>query len=260
MNRNNKDNKDNKDKDINLVLNQRLEVEGLAKSFHHKEVVHKVSLRVRQGEVVGLLGPNGAGKTTVFKMIVGLVKPDQGKILLNTHDIAREPMYKRARMGLGYLPQESSVFKKLSVEDNLMAVLEGIPMDRSQRTEKLEEILEEFNLGHLRDQKAETLSGGERRRLEIARALMTEPLFMLLDEPFVGIDPKAVVGIQDIVGQLKDKGFGVIITDHNVRETLAITDRSYIIFEGNVLMEGTSSELVTDERAREAYLGERFSL
>ena len=248
------------DKDIDLVLNQTLEVQGLAKSFHHKEVVHKVSLNVKRGEVVGLLGPNGAGKTTVFKMMVGLIRPDQGKIFLNAREIAREPMYKRARMGLGYLPQEPSVFRKLSVEDNLKAVLEGLPMDRSQAGIRLEEILQELNLGHLRHQKADTLSGGERRRLEIARALVTEPLFMLLDEPFVGIDPKAVVGIQDIVGQLKAKGFGVIITDHNVRETLAITDRSYIIFEGNVLMEGTSTELVTDEKAKEVYLGERFRL
>jgi lipopolysaccharide export system ATP-binding protein len=241
-------------------FNHALEVQELVKSFHFKEVVHRVSLLVRRGEVVGLLGPNGAGKTTIFKIIVGLIRPDQGKVYLNTKDIACEPMFKRARMGLGYLPQEPSVFRKLSVEDNLKVILEGLPLDRSERNAKLENILQELDLKHLKDQKADTLSGGERRRLEIARALVPEPLFMLLDEPFVGIDPKAVGSIQDIVGRLKKKGFGVIITDHNVRETLAITDRSYIIFEGKVLIEGTSSELVTDERAREVYLGERFRL
>lgn len=241
-------------------FNQTLEVQELVKSFRYKEVVHKVSLRVRRGEVVGLLGPNGAGKTTIFKMIVGLIRPDQGKIYLNTKEIAGEPMFKRARMGLGYLSQEASVFRKLSVEDNLKAILEGLTMDRLERNAKLEEILQELDLKHLKKQKADTLSGGERRRLEIARALVPEPLFMLLDEPFVGIDPKAVGSLQDIVNRLKKKGFGVIITDHNVRETLAITDRSYIIYEGKVLIEGTSSELVTDERAREVYLGERFKL
>ena len=245
---------------MSLDFNQALEVKELVKSFRYKEVVHKVSLQVRRGEVVGLLGPNGAGKTTIFKMIVGLVRPDQGKIYLNSQEIAGEPMYKRARMGLGYLSQEPSVFRKLSVEDNLKAVLEVLSLDRSQRKARLEGVLQELDLEHLRNQKADTLSGGERRRLEIARALVPEPSFMLLDEPFVGIDPKAVGGIQDIVSQLREKGFGVIITDHNVRETLAITDRSYIIFEGKVLIEGTSSELVTDERAREVYLGERFKL
>ena len=241
-------------------FDQTLEVHELIKSFREKEVVHKVSLYVKRGEVVGLLGPNGAGKTTIFKMMVGLVKPDQGRILLNQQDIAREPMYKRARRGLGYLPQESSIFKKLTVEDNLKAVLEGLPLDKLQRDERLKDIFQELNIEHLRGQKAETLSGGERRRLEIARAIVIEPQFILLDEPFVGIDPKAVGGIQDIIKGLKDKGFGVIITDHNVRETLAITDRSYIIFEGKVLLEGTSSELVSDEKAKEVYLGERFRL
>ncbi len=246
--------------DMAQDFDQALEVQELVKAFRYKEVVHKVSLRVKRGEVVGLLGPNGAGKTTIFKIIVGLVRPDQGKIYLNTREIVCEPMFKRARMGLGYLPQEPSVFRKLSVEDNLKAILEGLPLDRSERNAKLEDILQELDLYHLKKQKADTLSGGERRRLEIARALVPEPLFMLLDEPFVGIDPKAVGSIQDIVNRLKKKGYGVIITDHNVRETLAITDRSYIIYEGKVLIEGTSSELVTDERAREVYLGDRFKL
>ena len=242
------------------VDNETLQVQEVAKSYRNKEVVHRVSLRARRGEVVGLLGPNGAGKTTIFKMIVGLVKPDQGHIYLNDQEIEGEPMYKRARMGLGYLPQDPSSFRRLSVENNLRAVLEGLSLDRARQRERMEETLTELDLVHLRNQKADTLSGGERRRLEIARALVTEPLFMLLDEPFVGIDPKAVGGIQDIVGHLKERGFGVIITDHNVRETLAITDRSYIIFEGRVLMEGTSSELVNNEQAKEVYLGDRFCL
>lgn len=243
-----------------FISDQILEAQGLVKSFRSRKVVCGASLSVKQGEVVGLLGPNGAGKTTIFKIIVGMTRPDEGEILLNSQDIAHEPMYKRARMGLGYLPQEPSVFRRMSVEDNLMAIMEGLPAEHTQREGRLDDIIQELELSPVRHQKADTLSGGERRRLEIARALVPEPQFMLLDEPFAGIDPKAVLGIQDIVAQLKEKGIGVIITDHNVRETLAITDRSYIIFEGQVLMEGTSFELANNPKAKEVYLGDRFRL
>ncbi|MBN2372737.1 LPS export ABC transporter ATP-binding protein [bacterium] len=243
-----------------FISEQVLEARGLVKSFRSRKVVSGVSLSLKQGEVVGLLGPNGAGKTTIFKIMAGLVRPNEGKIFLNSQDITNEPMYKRARMGLGYLPQEPSVFRRLSVEDNLMAIMEAVPVNRIQRKGGLDSIIQELDLSSVRHQKADTLSGGERRRLEIARAIVPEPQFMLMDEPFAGIDPKSVLGMQDIVSQLKKKGIGMIITDHNVRETLAITDRSYIIFEGRVLIEGTSFELVNDPKAKEVYLGERFML
>lgn len=237
-----------------------LEVKGLVKSFRSRKVVKGISFQVDKGEVVGLLGPNGAGKTTVFKMIVGLERPDEGNILLNSCEITDKPIYKRARMGLGYLPQEPSIFRRLSVEQNLMAIMETLTIEDLHKKERVKSLLGDFELSHLKSQMADTLSGGERRRLEIARALVPDPMFILLDEPFAGIDPKAVVGIQDIVAQLKERGIGVIITDHNVRETLAITERSYILYDGEVLMEGTSASLVADEKARDVYLGERFCL
>jgi len=223
-------------------------------------VVHDVSLQVRRGEVVGLLGPNGAGKTTSFYMIVGLLRPSEGHILLDGADITSEPMYRRARRGLGYLSQEPSIFRRLSVRDNVLAVLETMPLSPAERRSRLAELLEELNLTHLADRSASKLSGGERRRVEITRALARQPSYMLLDEPFVGIDPIAVSEIQDIVGRLRDRGLGVLITDHNVRETLRITDRAYIMYEGRILLQGTAAELAGDARAREIYLGERFSL
>jgi lipopolysaccharide export system ATP-binding protein len=219
-----------------------------------------VSLQVRRGEVVGLLGPNGAGKTTSFYMIVGLLRPSEGHILLDGADITSEPMYRRARRGLGYLSQEPSIFRRLSVRDNVLAVLETMPLSPAERRSRLAELLEELNLTHLADRSASKLSGGERRRVEITRALARQPSYMLLDEPFVGIDPIAVSEIQDIVGRLRDRGLGVLITDHNVRETLRITDRAYIMYEGRILLQGTAAELAGDARAREIYLGERFSL
>jgi lipopolysaccharide export system ATP-binding protein len=215
---------------------------------------------VRRGEVVGLLGPNGAGKTTSFYMMVGLLRPSAGRIMLEGRDITEEPMYRRARMGLGYLAQEPSIFRRLSVKDNVLAVLETMALDRKARHERLAELLADLNLTHLADRTASKLSGGERRRVEITRALAREPAYMLLDEPFVGIDPIAVSEIQDIVARLRDRGLGVLITDHNVRETLRITDRAYIMYEGRILMQGTSEQLAGDARAREIYLGERFSL
>jgi lipopolysaccharide export system ATP-binding protein len=223
-------------------------------------VVSDVTIEVRRGEVVGLLGPNGAGKTTSFYMIVGLLRPSSGRIVLEGRDITEEPVYRRARMGLGYLAQEPSIFRRLSVRDNVMAVLETMSLTRPQREQRLGELLAELNLTHLADRTANKLSGGERRRVEITRALAREPAYMLLDEPFVGIDPIAVAEIQDIVARLRDRGLGVLITDHNVRETLRITDRAYIMYEGRILMQGTAEQLAGDARAREIYLGERFSL
>lgn len=242
------------------MIDKTLEARGLTKLFSSRKVVDNVCLYAKQGEIVGLLGPNGAGKTTIFKIMTGLVRPDSGRIFLDSRDIADEPIFKRARRGLGYLPQESSVFKKMSVEDNLMAIFETLQISNSEMMNRLNELIEEFELSALRGQRAETLSGGEKRRLEIARALVPSPLFILLDEPFAGIDPKSVAGIQDILLNLKKRDIGVIITDHNVRETLFITDRSYIIFEGRVLIEGASSKLVEDEMAKEVYLGERFKM
>ena len=233
---------------------------GLIKRYGGRQVVSDVSIKLHQGEVVGLLGPNGAGKTTTFYMIVGMVRPDKGYIFLNDTEISTLPMYKRARLGIGYLPQESSVFRKLSVENNIMAILETQGLKRAARKQRLEELLEEFKIEHIRKNKAMSCSGGERRRLEIARALASEPDFLLLDEPFAGIDPIAVEDIQNIISQLKDKGMGILITDHSVRETLSITDRAYIMYKSQVLTEGTSQFLAQDERARKIYLGESFRL
>jgi lipopolysaccharide export system ATP-binding protein len=237
-----------------------LEARGLQKSFWQRKVVDNVNLVINPGEVVGLLGPNGAGKTTTFYMVVGLLPPDRGRILLDGSDITALPMYRRARRGIGYLPQESSVIRKLTVEDNLLAILEMLDLTPREREERKVALLRELGLDERAKQRAYTLSGGERRRLEISRALITAPSFLLLDEPFTGIDPIAIADIQEIISRLKGKGIGVLITDHNVRETLQITDRSYILYGGQILVSGTSKELATNERAREIYLGEKFSL
>ena len=237
-----------------------LRADGLVKSFRARKVVKGVSVEVSAGEVVGLLGPNGAGKTTIFDMIVGLTQPDEGSIRLNAEEITALPMYKRARNGIGYLPQESSVFRRLSVQDNILAILEMLDYSRVERAERVDVLLGELDLGHIRTSMAYALSGGERRRLEITRALATNPTFMLLDEPFAGIDPIAVADIQQIITRLKGKGIGILITDHNVQETLSITDRAYIINEGLVLESGPPDVIVKSETARAVYLGERFTL
>jgi lipopolysaccharide export system ATP-binding protein len=231
-----------------------LVAEKIERYYGKWRVVSDVTIQVRRGEVVGLLGPNGAGKTTSFYMIVGLLQPNQGRIVLDGKDITREPMYRRARMGLGYLAQEPSIFRRLTVKENVLAVLETMSLTRAQRAERLEELLGELNLTALADRTATKLSGGERRRVEITRALARRPHFMLLDEPFVGIDPIAVTEIQDIVARLRDRGIGVLITDHNVSETLRITERAYIMYEGRILLQGTASELASNPRAREIYL------
>jgi len=233
---------------------------NLVKIFKHRKVVKGVSFEIHRGEVVGLLGPNGAGKTTTFYMVVGFISADEGNISLNGKDINSIPMFKRARMGIGYLAQESSVFRKLTVEQNLLAVLENTSLSRSQRKERTNFLLKELGIEHVRKQKAYTLSGGERRRTEIARALAIEPRFLLLDEPFAGIDPIAVYDIQSIIHNLKQKGLGILITDHNVRETLRITDRAYIMNEGEILVSGSSEELVNDEQAKRIYLGINFTI
>ena len=232
---------------------------GVGKVYRKRPVVRNVSISVRRGEAVGLLGPNGAGKTTTFYMIVGLVRPDTGAIMLDGHDITDLPMYRRARLGIGYLPQEASVFRGLNVEQNVMAALEVVEPDRDRRDQMLDELLGEFGISHLRRTPSLALSGGERRRVEIARALASQPSYILLDEPLAGIDPIAVGEIRDLVSHLKDRGIGVLITDHNVRETLEIIDRAYIMHEGRVLMEGTPEEVVADQDVRRFYLGERFS-
>lgn len=237
-----------------------LRAEDLHKKYGNKEVVNGVSLRVEQGEIVGLLGPNGAGKTTTFYMIVGLIKPTKGKIYLDDIDITDYPMHKRARMGIGYLAQEDSVFRNLSVEDNIMAILEITEPDKQKRRQRLEELLVEFGLAEKRKRLGKLLSGGERRRTEIARALASNPKFILLDEPFAGVDPIAVEDIQRIVAQLKDKNIGILITDHNVQETLAITDHTYLMYEGRILKHGTPEELAEDELVRKVYLGQNFEL
>lgn len=237
-----------------------LEAWGLQKSFRNRRVVDNVNLVIRKGEVVGLLGPNGAGKTTTFYMVVGMLEPDKGKILLNGEEITELPMYKRSRKGIGYLPQEASVFRKLTVEENLLVILETLELTAEERMARMRSLLGELGLEHVATHKAYTLSGGERRRLEISRALITSPHYLLLDEPFTGIDPIAIGEIQKIVSRLKDKGIGVLITDHNVRETLRITDRAYILHNGRILVSGTAEELATNEKARELYLGEKFSL
>jgi lipopolysaccharide export system ATP-binding protein len=234
--------------------------QSLRKQFRTRVVVNRVSLDIHPGEVVGLLGPNGAGKTTSFYMIVGLLRPDDGRIFLEGQDVTDLPMYKRCRLGMGYLPQESSVFRKLTVEENLLAILEMLDLTHGERMARLEELLAELELTPLARHKAYTLSGGERRRLEITRALVTSPRYLLLDEPFTGIDPIAIGDIQEIVARLKERGIGVLITDHNVRETLAITDRAYILHDGRILASGTATELASNPKAREIYLGEKFSL
>jgi lipopolysaccharide export system ATP-binding protein len=237
-----------------------LRATGLRKVYRGRAVVDGVDLELRQNEIVGLLGPNGAGKTTSFYMIVGFIAPDGGRVQLDGRDISRLPMYKRARLGIGYLPQESSIFRQLSVADNLMAVLQSRRMSRAERVRRQDELLDLMGVTHIRGNKGYELSGGERRRVEIARALVTEPKFMLLDEPFAGIDPIAVADLQTVVSQLRDQGLGVLITDHNVRETLSITDRAYILFEGRIEFAGTAAEIVGSEKARQIYLGEKFRL
>lgn len=237
-----------------------LRAENIVKKYRKRTVVKGVSFEVKQGEIVGLLGPNGAGKTTSFYMIVGLVQPFSGKIFLDNEEITRLPVYKRAQRGIGYLAQEASVFRKLSIEDNLRAVLEMTDYTKEYQKEKLESLIEEFGLQHIRKSKGIQLSGGERRRTEIARALAIDPKFILLDEPFAGVDPIAVEDIQQIVMKLRDKNIGVLITDHNVHETLSITDRSYLLFEGNILKAGTAQELAADEVVRRVYLGQNFEL
>jgi len=241
-------------------LSLTIHTKDLVKVYGSRTVVNKVSFNVKQGEIVGLLGPNGAGKTTSFYQVVGLVKPDEGTVFLNDINITKLPMYKRAQMGIGYLPQEASVFRKLSVEDNIMAVLEMTRLKKQQQKEKLETLLDEFNLQRVRKNNGDTLSGGERRRTEIARALAVDPKFILLDEPFAGVDPIAVEDIQAIVAKLKFRNIGILITDHNVRETLDIVDRACIIYDGKVLFSGSPQELVADENVRRLYLGEGFSL
>lgn len=234
--------------------------EKLKKIYKKRTVVNSVSVSVKQGEVVGLLGPNGAGKTTTFYMIVGMIKPNEGKVFLENSEITHEPMYKRAKMGVGYLPQEASVFRRLSVEDNIMAILQMIDMTNQQRKEKQEQLLEELGITHVRKSQGYQLSGGERRRCEIARALSTYPKFILLDEPFAGVDPIAVEDIMKIVASLKNKGIGILITDHNVHETLSIVDRGYILINGQIFKEGTANFLAEDQEVRKLYLGENFKL
>jgi lipopolysaccharide export system ATP-binding protein len=238
----------------------KLHTTEISKSYRGRQVVKTVSIEVNQGEIVGLLGPNGAGKTTSFYMIVGLVSPEVGKVYLDDIDITKMPMYKRAQLGIGYLPQEVSVFRKLSVEDNILAILEMTNLNKAQRKEKLEKLLEEFRLTHVRKNLGNRLSGGEKRRTEIARALATDPKFVLLDEPFAGVDPIAVEDIQSIIAELRNRNIGILITDHNVQETLSITDRAYLLFEGSILKAGTAEELADDEQVRKVYLGQNFEL
>lgn len=245
---------------VNEELDVGLVVDSVEKKYRKKTVLRGVSLSVHKGEVVGLLGPNGAGKTTSFYSITGLIEPDSGRILLDGHDITRLPMYRRARLGIGYLPQEASIFRGMTVEENIWSVLEVSEPDRAKRHQMLEDLLTEFSITHIRHSPAMALSGGERRRAEIARALATRPSFMLLDEPFAGIDPIAISDIRDLVSHLKDRGIGVLITDHNVRETLDIIDRAYIIHDGQVLMSGTPEEIVGNDDVRRVYLGDKFSL
>ncbi|MGE5425165.1 MAG: LPS export ABC transporter ATP-binding protein [Syntrophothermus sp.] len=237
-----------------------LRTENIIKKYRNRTVVNEVSVQLSQGEVVGLLGPNGAGKTTSFYIIVGLIKPFSGKVFLDDTDITSEPMFRRAQRGIGYLAQEASIFRKLSVEDNIRAILEFTDLNKEQQKERLERLLDEFGLQHVRKSEGITLSGGERRRTEIARCLAVDPKFILLDEPFAGIDPIAVEDIQNIVRKLKDRNIGVLITDHNVHETLSITDRSYLLFEGSILKSGTSRELAEDPHVRKVYLGQNFEL
>ncbi|WP_417588562.1 LPS export ABC transporter ATP-binding protein [Owenweeksia hongkongensis] len=238
----------------------KLRAENIIKRYGSRTVVKGVSFEVNRGEIVGLLGPNGAGKTTSFYMVVGLIKPNEGKVYLDNEDITKDPMYRRSQKGIGYLAQEASVFRKLSVEDNIMGVLQMTKLSKAEQKDKLEELLNEFSLQHIRKSRGDLLSGGERRRTEIARALAVDPMFILLDEPFAGVDPIAVEDIQQIVASLKNKNIGILITDHNVQETLAITDRTYLMFEGNILKSGSAEELAEDEQVRKVYLGQNFEL
>ena len=237
-----------------------VETRGLVKEYRRRRVVNGVAMNVREGEIVGLLGPNGAGKTTSFYMITGLIQPTSGQVFFKGQDVTRLPMYRRARMGLGYLAQEPSIFRNLTVEENVLAILETLPIGTRERRRRLEYLLEELKIGYLAKQKAYTLSGGERRRLEITRALVTDPALILLDEPFSGVDPLAVYDVQQIIRDLKQRGLGILITDHNVRETLSVVDRAYVIYSGEVLCEGTREFLVNDPQAREKYLGKAFSM
>lgn len=237
-----------------------LRSEGLIKIYKKRKVVNKASVEVSKGEIVGLLGPNGAGKTTTFYMIMGMIKPEAGRVFLDNKEITKVPMYQRAKMGVGYLPQENSIFRRLSIEDNLMAVLEMTDLKAEQRNEKMERLLDELSIKHIRKSKGFQLSGGERRRTEIARALATDPSFILLDEPFAGIDPIAVEDIMNIVANLKNRGIGVLITDHNVHETLSIVDKAYILINGVIFKQGTADELANDEEVKKLYLGEKFRL
>jgi lipopolysaccharide export system ATP-binding protein len=237
-----------------------LETKDLVKSYNGKEVVKGVNILVKRGEIVGLLGPNGAGKTTTFYMIVGIIPPQRGRIIFDNQDITGLPIHERARFGIGYLSQESSVFRKLTVEENIMSILETLPIHRTERKHRLHGLLNELNIAHLAKHRAYTLSGGERRRLEITRALVTNPSFILLDEPFSGIDPIVVNDAQEIIKELKEKGLGILLTDHNVRETLSITDRAYLIAEGKILISGTAGDLINDPQARQIYLGEKFRM
>ncbi|MCM8761041.1 MAG: LPS export ABC transporter ATP-binding protein [Candidatus Omnitrophica bacterium] len=237
-----------------------LETIGLVKEYGGRCVVNSVNINVKRGEVVGLLGPNGAGKTTTFYMITGIIPPDEGRIIFDRQDITKMPLHMRARCGIGYLSQEPSIFRKLTVGENIMAVLETLGFSPRERARRCDELLNELKIAHLRDNKAYTLSGGEKRRVEITRALVTNPMFILLDEPFSGIDPIAVAECQEIIKELKAKGLGILVTDHNVRETLTITDRSYLMAEGNILISGTKEDLISDPRAREIYLGEKFTM
>jgi len=237
-----------------------LEIKGLSKSYGGREVVKNVDLLVKRGEIVGLLGPNGAGKTTTFYMVVGIIPPKRGKIIFDNYDITNLSIHERAHFGIGYLSQEASIFRKLTVEENIMAILETLPIGRPERKRRLASLLDELNIAHLARAKAFTLSGGERRRLEITRALVTNPSFILLDEPFSGIDPIVVNEAQEIIKELRDKGLGILLTDHNVRETLSITDRAYLIADGKILISGTANDLINNAQARSIYLGEKFKM
>lgn len=237
-----------------------LEIKGITKSYDGREVVKGIDILVKRGEIIGLLGPNGAGKTTTFYMVVGVISPNSGSIIFDNNEITRLPIHERARFGIGYLSQEPSIFRKLTVEENIMSILETLPINKIERKRRLEYLLEELNISYLAKNKAYTLSGGERRRLEITRALVTNPSFILLDEPFSGIDPIVVNEAQEIIKELKEKGLGILLTDHNVRETLSITDRAYLIAEGRILISGTAEELINNPQARQIYLGEKFRM
>ena len=237
-----------------------IETKNLVKVYGQRKVVDDVSLMVEQGTIVGLLGPNGAGKTTTFYMVVGIAKPDSGVVLLDGHDIGQMPMYQRARMGIGYLPQEASIFRKMTVEENLMSILETTSLSHDEQIQKMDELIEEFGIGHIRKSLGTALSGGERRRVEIARSLATDPAFILLDEPFAGIDPIAVADIQEMIAHLAKRGIGILITDHNVRETLSIVDKAYILASGKVLLHGDSESIANDPVARKYYLGDKFKM